>query len=197
MARDGLRIVVHLDAKTAQPLPVNQVKAGDQFVVGTRVSGSYRWVMTGPPMHSSSWAPPLSIGEARATRARAESAQLMKETRESGQKIVAVSGTAVIHTGAGAAMANWWLTAGSTSIFGGNAIAVHDIESALYNTSLGINLSEGSPTERGHEHHLRAINRIRGCGGIKQAVDQGVLKSGLFYQIVKSDVPYVLAGLYP
>ena len=79
-------------------------------------------------------------------------------------------------------------------LFGGNAVAVHDIESALYGTSLGVSMEAGVPTVGGHEHHLRAINRIRGCGGIRQAVEQGVLTSGLFYEIVRRGVPYVLAG---
>ena len=46
----------------------------------------------------------------------------------------------------------------------------------------------------GHEHHLRAINTIRGCGSIAAAVEQGVLTKGLMYTLVKSGVPYVLAG---
>ncbi len=48
--------------------------------------------------------------------------------------------------------------------------------------------------EGGHEHHLRAINRIRKCGSIRRAVEQGVLTGGLFYEIVRRGVPYVLAG---
>jgi lysine-ketoglutarate reductase/saccharopine dehydrogenase-like protein (TIGR00300 family) len=79
-------------------------------------------------------------------------------------------------------------------VFGGNAIAVHDIEAALFNTSLGVDLTEGNAVEGGYEHHLRAINRICGCGGIRAAVEQGVLTSGLFHQAVKSNIPYVLAG---
>ena len=79
-------------------------------------------------------------------------------------------------------------------VFGGNAVAVHDIESAFFDTSLGINLTEGESVEGGHEHHLRAINRIRAAGGIRQAVEQGVLTSGLFYEIVQHGVPFVLAG---
>jgi len=107
---------------------------------------------------------------------------------------VAGRGPAVVHTGAAPAFAK--LVAGGwiDVVFGGNAIATHDIEAAFFNTSLGINLIEGESVEGGHEHHLRAINRIRACGGIRQAVDQGVLTSGLFYEIVRNDIPYVLAG---
>ncbi len=79
-------------------------------------------------------------------------------------------------------------------MFGGNAIATHDIESNLYGTSLGINLKEGTPVSGGHEHHLRAINTIRRCGSIKAAVEQGVLTGGLMHTLVKTGTPFVLAG---
>ena len=51
-------------------------------------------------------------------------------------------------------------------LFGGNAVATHDIECALYGTSLGVDMKTGVPSPGGHEHHLRAINRIRAAGGI-------------------------------
>ena len=124
----------------------------------------------------------------------AKVARLMRDIRAEDKKIVAVLGPAVVHTGAAPAFAK--LVAGGwiDVVFGGNAVAVHDIESAFFDTSLGINLTEGESVEGGHEHHLRSINRIRGCGGIREAVEQGVLTKGLFHQIITSGVPYVLAG---
>jgi lysine-ketoglutarate reductase/saccharopine dehydrogenase-like protein (TIGR00300 family) len=118
----------------------------------------------------------------------------MRETHSGGREIIAVLGPAVIHTGAAAAMAGLVADGWIDVVFGGNAIAAHDIEAALFNTSLGVDLIEGNAVEGGYEHHLRAINRIRGCGGIRAAVEQGVLTSGLFHQAVKSNIPYVLAG---
>jgi lysine-ketoglutarate reductase/saccharopine dehydrogenase-like protein (TIGR00300 family) len=79
-------------------------------------------------------------------------------------------------------------------LFGGNAVATHDIEWALYGTPLGIDMSTGVPVPGGHEHHLRAINRIRSAGGIVPAVEEGVLTKGLMYTLVRNGVPYVLAG---
>jgi lysine-ketoglutarate reductase/saccharopine dehydrogenase-like protein (TIGR00300 family) len=79
-------------------------------------------------------------------------------------------------------------------LFAGNALATHDIESALYGTSLGVSLDRGLPAEEGHEHHLRAINTIRRLGGIRAAVERGALKSGIMYECVCHDVPFVLAG---
>jgi lysine-ketoglutarate reductase/saccharopine dehydrogenase-like protein (TIGR00300 family) len=79
-------------------------------------------------------------------------------------------------------------------LFAGNALAVHDIENALFGTSLGVFLEKGSLAESGHENHMRAINVIRLAGGIKPAVKNGLLKSGIMYQCVKNGVDYVLAG---
>ena len=79
-------------------------------------------------------------------------------------------------------------------LFAGNALATHDIEQALYGTSLGVAIDEGRVIERGHEHHLRSINRIRRLGGIRAAVDAGVLKQGIMYECIRQNVPFVLAG---
>ena len=79
-------------------------------------------------------------------------------------------------------------------LFAGNALATHDIEQALMGTSLGVHLQKGVPMDEGHEHHLRVINRIRRLGGIRQAVDAGVLKSGIMFECIRHHVEYVLAG---
>jgi len=79
-------------------------------------------------------------------------------------------------------------------LFGGNAIATHDIESALFGTSLGIDLSRGRGVEHGHEHHIRAINRIRRAGSIADAVEQGLLTGGVMHALVTHDRAFVLVG---
>ena len=79
-------------------------------------------------------------------------------------------------------------------LFAGNALATHDIEQALFGTSLGVRLDCGDIVEAGHEHHLRAINRIRRIGSIRKAVETGELKSGIMYECIKQNVPFLLAG---
>ena len=186
-------ILVDQTAGTARTVPLIQVRAGEAIVVGSR---GIRVVPLGRDRASRAFE---FMGSAVSSEKPkrlvvAKVARLMREMRAEGKKIVAVLGPAVVHTGAAPAFATLVAQGWIDVVFGGNAIATHDIESALFNTSLGINLSEGDSVEGGHEHHLRAINRIRGCGGIRQAVEQGVLTSGLFYEIVRRGVPYVLAG---
>jgi len=71
---------------------------------------------------------------------------------------------------------------------------VHDIEQAFMGTSLGVDLSRGVVMKGGHQHHLRSINTIRACGGISEAVANGTLKSGIMYECIRKQVPFVLAG---
>ncbi|MDY0340471.1 MAG: TIGR00300 family protein [Coriobacteriia bacterium] len=121
-------------------------------------------------------------------------ARMLGRVKERGQKIIFVVGPAVVHTGAAEHLARLVKSGYVSVLFGGNAVATHDIESALYGTSLGITMAAGTPAAGGHEHHLRAINTIRGCGSIHDAVEQGVLTEGLMYALVTTQTPYVLAG---
>lgn len=121
-------------------------------------------------------------------------AHMLRRVKERGQSIILVVGPAVVHTGAAEHLARLVRMGYVSVLFGGNAVAVHDIESALYGTSLGVSMEAGMPTVGGHEHHLRAINTIRGAGGIKPAVEKGVLTEGLMHMLVTTGTPYVLAG---
>jgi lysine-ketoglutarate reductase/saccharopine dehydrogenase-like protein (TIGR00300 family) len=118
----------------------------------------------------------------------------MRATRKEGKKILVVGGPAVVHTGAGEHLENLIGRGYVQLLFAGNALAVHDIEHALYGTSLGVYLREGTLAHEGHENHMRAINAIRGAGGIAAAVRAGTLQRGIMYQCVQHGVDFVLAG---
>lgn len=121
-------------------------------------------------------------------------ADQLRTAREHGKKACLVGGPAIVHTGS-VEHVQWLIEQRYIHLLlAGNALATHDIERALYGTSLGVDLERGNPVEAGHEHHLRAINRIRRSGGIQAAVNQGLLNSGIMYQCVRSGIPYLLAG---
>ncbi len=123
-----------------------------------------------------------------------QTAALMQHTRTANQKIVVVAGPVVVHTGGvrplSALICGGWVQA----LLAGNALGVHDIESALLGTSLGVRQSDGRQEEHGHRNHMRAINAIYHAGGITKAVESGKLTSGVMYECVKARVPFVLAG---
>ncbi len=124
----------------------------------------------------------------------AEVAEAMKAARRAKRRIVAVAGPVVVHTGGAPHLAALVKQGAIDSILAGNAIAVHDVELALFGTSLGVELATGLGASEGHMHHLRAINAIRRAGSIAKAVKTGVLKSGIFYECVRAGVPFSLAG---
>jgi len=118
----------------------------------------------------------------------------MRQIRQTGGRIAVVAGPAVVHTGSGRHLSRLIELGYVQVLFAGNAIAVHDVESALFGTALGINIESGLAIEHGHEHHMRAINRVRAAGGLRQMVERGELKSGVMKAAIDHGVEIVLAG---
>ena len=123
-----------------------------------------------------------------------EMAMELQRARTEGGKILVVAGPALVHSGAVPHLEKLMELGFVDLLFGGNALALHDIENALFGTSLGINLEQGSLAERGHENQMRALNIIRKAGGISRAVEDGTLKSGIMAACVRHGVEFVLAG---
>jgi lysine-ketoglutarate reductase/saccharopine dehydrogenase-like protein (TIGR00300 family) len=121
-------------------------------------------------------------------------AGMIRQTREAGGKIVLVCGPVVVHTGGVEGLCKLIRKGYVNSFLGGNAVAVHDIEYALFKTSLGVHLETGMPAHEGHRNHMRAINVINHYGSIAKAVETGALRSGIMYELVKHGIPFSLAG---
>src|SRR5688500_10090647 len=132
--------------------------------------------------------------ERRVEGSVARIAQMMRDVRRAGGRIAVVAGPVVVHTG-GVEHFSALIRDGYVDVvLAGNALAVHDVEFALSGTSLGIDLQAGAPVEQGHRNHMAAINTVNRAGGIKQAVESGVLKAGVMYECVTHNVEFVLAG---
>jgi lysine-ketoglutarate reductase/saccharopine dehydrogenase-like protein (TIGR00300 family) len=121
-------------------------------------------------------------------------AEEMRHIRASDGRILVVAGPAVVHTGAGRYLSRLIELGYVQVLFAGNALAVHDVESALFGTALGVNIESGLPIEHGHEHHMRAINRVRAAGGLRQMVASGQLTSGVMKSAIDHGIEIVLAG---
>lgn len=120
-------------------------------------------------------------------------AELLGEERERGGTIVWVVGPALVHSRAREDMI-WFVEHGYVGAFlGGNAVAVHDLEAAIFGTTLGMSAS-GEGVEGGHALHMRAINAVRRAGSIRAAVQGGLVTGGIMHALVTHDVPFVLAG---
>ena len=123
-----------------------------------------------------------------------QTAALVRHAIESKQKVVVVAGPVVVHTGGVTGLSELIRCGWVQAVLSGNALGVHDAEAALFGTSLGVRMSDGRQEEHGHRNHMRAINAINHAGSVKGAVESGVLTSGILYECVKANVPFVLAG---
>jgi lysine-ketoglutarate reductase/saccharopine dehydrogenase-like protein (TIGR00300 family) len=186
-------ILIDPEGGAARCIPMTLVKKGDRIVVERQGLRVFPGEMTHRQSLFEFMASPVSSEKPKGVTVR-EIAAEMRRTKATGDKILAVLGPAVVHTGSGEHICKLIRSGFLNVLFAGNALATHDIEQALYGTSLGVSLERGLPAEEGHEHHLRAINTIRRLGGIAQAVTRGVLTSGIMYECTRHDIPYVLAG---
>jgi lysine-ketoglutarate reductase/saccharopine dehydrogenase-like protein (TIGR00300 family) len=132
--------------------------------------------------------------ERRVETAAAKIAAMMQEIKAQNGKIAMVAGPVVVHTGGVPFLSKLIKLGFVQALLTGNALAVHDIENSFYGTSLGVDLEKGLPIYEGHKNHMRAINTIRNAGSIKDAVASGILKSGIMYECIKNNVPFILAG---
>jgi lysine-ketoglutarate reductase/saccharopine dehydrogenase-like protein (TIGR00300 family) len=186
--REGGQVVV-------RTVPVSDVKAGD-----TVVCGAHGVRVELPPQaprgeedNFGFMSSAVSSEKPQALLVR-QIAERMREVKAAGQRILWVGGPAVVHTGASPAMVRLVRAGYVDVLFAGNALATHDIEAALFGTSLGVDLAKGSGVPHGHEHHIRAINTIRAAGSIATAVESGVLTGGVMHAMVQAEKPFVLVG---
>ena len=187
-------IVIDQTAKTATATKFYSVEKGMNVVVG------HQGIRVVPLQRSTSrtdafefMASNVSIEKPKTVMIR-ELAREFHRTKAENGKILVVGGPAIVHTGAAEHFEKLIERGYVNLLFAGNALAAHDIENALFGTSLGVFLEKGSLAEAGHENHMRAINAIRSAGGIHAAVKSGLLNSGIMYSCVKNGVDFVLAG---
>ena len=187
-------VVVDKQNRRARCVPMCDVRQGELVVIGrqgTRVHPVER--DTSQHDAFSFMNSTVSSEKPKGVTVR-DIARAMRAARDGEGKILVVAGPAVVHTGS-RDLFSWLIEQGYVQVlFAGNALATHDIEQSFFDTSLGISMSHGHAAEEGHEHHLRSINRIRRLGGLRQAVDAGVLTTGIMYQCIQRGIPYVLAG---
>ncbi len=188
-----LCLVADLAAGRARCVPMSDVRKGEAVVVGhhgIRVT----------PLERAREREVFSFMRSEVSSERpkqlaiTEIADTMRHIRDGGGKLLFVVGPAIIHTGAGPYLEALIRDGYVQVLFGGNAIAAHDVESALFGTSLGMDLATGLTVEGGHSHHMRALNTIRQAGSIKAAVEQGILTRGVMYECIRHNVEMVLAG---
>jgi lysine-ketoglutarate reductase/saccharopine dehydrogenase-like protein (TIGR00300 family) len=186
-------VAVDRASRTARCVPMCEARRGVEFVVGhggvrvfpeekSAAHASFEFMTSG-----------VSTEKPKGVAIRQVAQELFQNHRDGGRTLL-VGGPAIVHTGSAEHLCRLIRGGYIDLLFAGNALATHDIEQATFGTSLGVHLERGDIAEAGHEHHLRAINRIRRAGGIRAAVESGQLTSGIMYECVRNDVEYLLAG---
>src|SRR2546425_4863846 len=155
------------DLVTTEP---RKVRKGQAVAVGTEEDGSQGiFVHAEGFLGGSHSANEFGFMQTEVSRERpvdyAVLAQLLGEEKQRGGKIVWVVGPALVHARAREDMI-WFIKNGYVqTILGGNAVAVHDLEAAIFGTTLGMTSS-----------------------------GQGLVTSGIMHALVVHGVPFVLAG---
>ena len=184
-------IVVGDDGAVCRKL--REVKVGDRVVCGLhglRVTPEFRDRERGDFAFMSNEV----SSERRVEVSVSRIAAMIRQTKARGERVVFVAGPVVIHTGGAAYFIELIRRGFVDTLLSGNALAVHDAEQTLFGTSLGVDIEAGVPVLGGHRHHMRAINAINRAGGIRGAVESGVLTGGVMFECVRAGVDVVLAG---
>lgn len=187
-------IIIDRATQTARCQPMHLVKPGDEVVVG------HAGVRVHPLERARGTNDVFSFMQNSVSSERSKAlvirdiAQEMRAARARGEKILLVLGPAIVHTGARRYVAELIDLGFVQVIFGGNAVAAHDCEAAMFGTSLGVDLQTGDPVQDGHRNHLRAINTIRRYGSLQAAVAAGVVQEGIIAASLRNNVELVLAG---
>ncbi|MFB6354069.1 MAG: TIGR00300 family protein [Halobacteriales archaeon] len=187
-------VVVDPDGPRAYTKVLNAVEAGDLVVTGEA------GIKVNPPERPRDPSGPFGFMQGGVSSERPslslidDIADAVVSTKETGGNVLVVPGPALIHSGAGEDLARLVREGFVDALSTGNGFAVHDLERDLYGTSLGMDVETLEHPRKGHKHHIYTISEIIRAGGIEAAVEGGVVESGVMYECVENDVPYVLAG---
>jgi lysine-ketoglutarate reductase/saccharopine dehydrogenase-like protein (TIGR00300 family) len=190
----GIRVWKEDGNWRAHTCPMHQVRLGDLLVVGydgvkitpltdeTRDPDEFRFMSN-------------EISSERPKgRMIAHAADAIRKAKSEGKRVLFVGGPAIVHSGTSPLLAKLIEDGWIDVLFAGNALATHDIESNVLGTSLGVDVATGESSAHGHTHHLRVINRVRRCGSIRNAVEQGLITGGTMFTCVRKGVPFILCG---
>ena len=174
-------------------VPMHRVLVGDRIVVGGH------GVRVAAPRAADSSAT-FGFMDSDVSSEKPKGLQLtaladrLRAAHDRGEKILAVCGPAVVHTGGAPEVARLVRAGWIDVLFTGNGFATHDIESNVLGTSLGVSVTSGAGSEGGHSNHLRVINHVRRYGSIAAAVDDGYIGGGVMFECTRAGVPFVLGG---
>lgn len=173
---------------------------GDQVAVGRGENGE-----EGIYVHTEGFKPPQTAVEKFAFRTRLsretafsidydELLDLLQYERQHGFILWVLGPAAVFDWDARQALVSLISHGYVHALFAGNALAVHDLEAALFQTALGQEIYRKHLVPLGHYKHMDAINAIRRAGSLTRAMETGLITNGVMHALWQRQIPFVLAG---
>ena len=177
------------------------LKQGDLVIQGRTEDGSEGIFVNGNPFASKE-AADLSFafrkGRTRETgfsRDYREIVELLRHEKENGGYCVWVMGPAFTFDDMAREAFSKIVKAGYVqAVFGGNALATHDLEGAYLHTALGADITTQKTQYNGHYNHLDTINKVCAYGSIPAFLEGEGLTDGIMASCVQMGVPFVLVG---
>jgi len=176
------------------------LEVGEQVALGRGENGE-----DGTYVHTAAFAQPAPVVEKFAFRTQVsrETAfsidydqlyDLLTHEREYGFILWVLGPAAVFDRDSRSALVSLIHQSFVHGLLAGNALAVHDLEAALFQTALGQEIYTKRPALLGHYKHLDAINLVRRAGSIAAAMETGLIGDGVMHAIWQHQIPCVLAG---
>ncbi|MBM4274387.1 MAG: hypothetical protein FJ134_08010 [Deltaproteobacteria bacterium] len=176
------------------------LQVGEQVALGRGENGE-----DGIYVHTEAFAQPPPVAEKFAFRTRLsretafsidydELYALLSFERDNGFILWVAGPAAVFDRDSRNALASLIRRGYVHGLLAGNALAVHDIEAALFQTALGQEIYSKRPVHLGHYKHLDAINLVRRAGSLDRAMETGLIQNGVMHALWQQRIPYVLAG---
>ncbi|MBN1167862.1 MAG: TIGR00300 family protein [Methanospirillaceae archaeon] len=187
-------VVVDPHLTRASCTPMQKLKKGDLVVIGEQGLLVHPSERSRDPNDSFEFMHGVVSSERPTETIIAQIASEIRDIHAKGGKVALVGGPAIVHTGAAPALARMIKEGHIDILFAGNALATHDIEYSLFGTSLGMDLKTGKPVAAGHKNHIYAISEVMRAGSIRAAVENNVIRSGIMYEVITKNIPFVLAG---
>lgn len=193
-------VVVVKNSEEVDVKEFRNLKVGDKVVIGRTEDAS-----EGIYLHAGGFVDAESTEEVfafRSGRSRETSYSkdykdlydLLNHEKENGYIVWVLGPAAVFAKDARDAMAALIDNGYVNALFGGNAVATHDLEAGIFNTALGQDIYSQESIFNGHYHHLDLLNKARRAGSIERLIEEENINTGIIHACVKNDVPIVLGG---
>jgi hypothetical protein len=193
-------VVILPAAGSLQVKEFRHLKIGEQVALGRGENGE-----EGIYVHAGAFAEPQPVSEKFAFRTQLsretafsvdydELYDLLSFERENGFILWVLGPAAVFDRDSRNALVSLIERGFVHGLLAGNALAVHDLEAARFQTALGQEIYSKRPSPLGHYHHLDALNQVRRAGSLARALETGLIREGVMHALWQRQLPYVLAG---